>query len=190
MAAAKFLELVRTDDRRPGTLSLLGGGLQMRVMLQESVDVARPLEAVWGHFLGDGSWFAPFATAAEEDGEASLFSCRAIMGRRASSQGPSVSLGPPHNRGEAIVVPLSWRSAALPGLFPVLDGDLVVSSVTAERCRITLEASYLPFGELGRQLDKALLNRVASSTARAFLDHVADSLEANAQVIELMPKWT
>ena len=25
MAAAKFLELVRTDDRRPGTLSLLGG---------------------------------------------------------------------------------------------------------------------------------------------------------------------
>ena len=190
MAAAKFLELVRTDDRRPVPCPCRRGGLQMRVMLQESVDVARPLEAVWGHFLGDGSWFAPLATAAEEDGEALYFR---VGPSWAGGQARKVlvSLGPPHNRGEAIVVPLSWRSAALPGLFPVLDGDLVVSSVTAERCRITLEASYVPpFGELGRQLDRALLNRVASSTARAFLDRVADSLEANAQVIELMPKWT
>jgi hypothetical protein len=162
----------------------------MRVLLQESVDVGRPLEEIWGRFLGDGSWFAPLATAAEEDGEALYFR---VGPSWAGGQARKVlvTLGQPHNRDEAIVVPISWRSAASSGLFPVLDGDLVVASVNAERCRITLQASYVPpFGELGRQLDKALLNRVASSTARAFLDRVADSLEGNAQVIELIPKWT
>ena len=162
----------------------------MRILLEESVDVARPLEAIWGRFRGDGSWFAPLATAAEEDGEA-LYLRVGPSWAGGQARKVIVLLGPPHNRGEAIVVPISWRSAALPGLFPILDGDLVVASIDEQRCRITLEASYEPpFGEVGRQLDKALLHRVATSTARAFLDRVADSLEENRPVIDLTPGWT
>jgi hypothetical protein len=152
----------------------------MRVFLEESVEVARPLEAVWGRFLGDGSWFAPLATAAEEDGEALYFRVGPSLAGGQVARKVRVILGPPHNRGEAIVVPLSWQANALPGLFPVLDGDLVVAAIDAERCRVTLTGSYEPpLGEVGRQLDRALLHRVAHSTVRAFLDRVAASLEAD-----------
>jgi hypothetical protein len=80
----------------------------------------------------------------------------------------------------AIVVPLSWEANSLPGLFPVLDGEMEVASIDAEHCRLTLTASYTPpLGEVGRQLDQLLLHGVASSTALAFLDRVADGLEAS-----------
>jgi hypothetical protein len=89
-----------------------------------------------------------------------------------------VNLGVPHERGEALVVPLAWRSSELPGLFPVLDGDLELAPVDPDQCRLTLSASYVPpFGELGRQLDRAVLHRVARSTARSFVARVAASLE-------------
>ena len=42
----------------------------MRVFLKESVDVSRPLEAIWERFVGEPDWFSRFATEAEEDGEA------------------------------------------------------------------------------------------------------------------------
>jgi hypothetical protein len=152
----------------------------MRVFLEESVDVSRSLEAVWGRFLGDGSWFAPFATAAEEDGEALYFRAGPSWSGGQAARKVRVTLGSPRNRGMAIVVPISWKASTLPGLFPVLDGDLEVASIDAERCRVTLTGTYEPpLGELGRQLDRALLHRVAHSTVRAFLDQVADSLEAD-----------
>ena len=37
---------------------------KVRTLLKESVDVARPLDAVSVYFLGDGSWFASLAMAA------------------------------------------------------------------------------------------------------------------------------
>ena len=158
----------------------------MRVLLEESVDVARPLEAVWGRFIDGESWSAPLATGAEEDGEALYFRIGSSWAGARLAREVQVTLGPPHNRGSAIVVPLSWRATASPGLFPVLDGDLVVASVDATRCRLTLIASYVPpCGEVGRQLDRALLSRVGISTVRAFLDRVADSLEKDASVRDL-----
>ena len=89
-----------------------------------------------------------------------------------------VTLGPPHERAQAVVVPLSWKSIDHPGLFPVLDGDIELSELDENRCRVALAASYVPpLGELGRQLDRALLHRVARSTARSFLAQVAAGLE-------------
>jgi len=109
---------------------------------------------------------------------------------RSDARKVRVTLGPPHNRGDAIVVPLSWKSSALPDLFPVLDGELEVAPLDPERCRVTLTASYVPpLGEVGRQLDHALFHRVAHSTVRAFLDRVADSLEENASVRDLRLGW-
>jgi len=46
------------------------GAEPMRVFLKESVDVSRPLEAIWERFVGEPDWFSRFATEAEEDGEA------------------------------------------------------------------------------------------------------------------------
>ena len=126
--------------------------------------------------IGKPDWFSRFATEAEEDGEAPYYF-------RAGPGGPMthkvrVTLGSPHNRGMAIVVPLSWEASNLPGLFPVLDGEMEVASIDDRRCRVTLSASYTPpLGEVGRQLDRLFLHGLASSTARSFLDRVADGLE-------------
>ena len=52
----------------------------MRVFLKESVVVPRPLEAIWGRFIGGADWFARFATEAVEDSEA-LYSGSARRGQ-------------------------------------------------------------------------------------------------------------
>jgi hypothetical protein len=102
-----------------------------------------------------------------------------------------VTLGASYERDDAIVVPISWRSSTLSGLFPVFDGNLEVTPLDEHHCRVGLIASYLPpLGELGRQLDQVLLHRIADSTALAFLDRVADSLESNPPVKDLRPGWS
>jgi hypothetical protein len=160
----------------------------MRVYLKESVDVSRPLEAVWGRFIGEADWFARFAAEAEEDEGALYFR---VGPRRSVTHKVRVTLGSPHNHGMAIVVPLAWEATSFPRLFPVLDGEMEVASIDHKRCRVTLSASYTPpLGEVGRQLDQLLLHGVASSTARAFLDRVADGLEENPKDIDRSRRWT
>ncbi|MGO9581736.1 MAG: hypothetical protein ACLP36_02915 [Acidimicrobiales bacterium] len=158
----------------------------MRFFLEDFADVSRPFEEVRGRFMGDGSWFAPLASAAEEEGEALYFRIGPSWASGRAARKVRVTLGPPHDRGDALVIPLSWRSSELPGLFPVLDGDMELAPLDSDRCRVTLSASYVPpFGELGRQLDRALLHRVARSTARSFLARVVESLERNGSVHDL-----
>ena len=127
--------------------------------------------------MAAGSPLSP--TAAEEDGEELYFRIGPWASGRVARK-VVVSLGLAHERGSALVVPLSWKSSELPVLFPVLDGDIEVAPLGEERCRLTLAASYVPpLGEFGRRLDRAVLHRVARSTVRSFLTRVAKSLEAD-----------
>jgi hypothetical protein len=150
----------------------------MRFFLEDFADVSRPFEAVKDRLVGDGRWFAPLASAAEKDGEALYFRIGPSWANGRMAREVRVSLGPPRKRGDALVVPLSWESSGLRGFFPVLDGDVELAPLDPDRCRVTLSATYVPpFGELGRQLDRAVLHRVARSTVRSFLARVAGSLE-------------
>ena len=152
----------------------------MRFFLEDFADVSRPFAEVRGRFMGDGKWFAPLASAAEEDGEALYFRIGPTWASGRAARKARVTLGPPHDHGDALVVPLSWQSSELPGLFPVLDGDIELAPLDSERCRVTLSASYVPpLGELGGKLDRAVLHRVARSTARSFLSRVRASLEGD-----------
>jgi hypothetical protein len=163
---------------------------RVRVFLRESVDVSRPLEAIWPRFVGDPDWFARFATEAEEDGEGLYFRVGPSWSGGQVTRTVRVTLGAPHRRGASIVVPLSWEASRSPSLFPVLDGELEVASIDVKRSRVTLSAAYAPpLGEVGRQLDKLLLHGIASSTARAFLDRVADGLEETAVIRNLTLSW-
>ncbi|HMK97435.1 MAG TPA: hypothetical protein VK425_07805, partial [Acidimicrobiales bacterium] len=75
---------------------------------------------------------------------------------------------------------IKWQAAERPALFPVLEGDLELVPLGADRSRLILSASYVPpLGELGRRLDRAVLHRVAESTVRSFLRRLASSLEAD-----------
>ena len=150
----------------------------MRLFLQESTDAPRSLAVARARLVGDEGWFAALASAAEQDGEALYLRLGPTWVSGRAARKVRVTLGVPHERGQALVVPLAWRSSDLPGLFPVLDGDLELAPIELDSCRLTLSASYVPpFGELGRQLDRAVLHRVARSTARSFLSRVAASLE-------------
>ena len=89
-----------------------------------------------------------------------------------------VTLGQPRDRGDALVVPLAWDPSGFARFLPGLEGDVELAPLGPSQCRLTLSCSYVPpFGELGRQLDRALLHRVAQSTLRSFLARVARSIE-------------
>jgi len=146
-------------------------------LVQDFADVDRPLESVCGRFVGDGCWLAPIADAAHEEGESLRVRIGPAWSAGRVSREVRVHLGPPHRRGDALVVPISWEAVGLRSLFPMLDGDVELAPLGAGRCRLTLSASYVPpLGELGARLDQALLHRVAASTVRAFVSRIATSL--------------
>lgn len=157
-------------------------GPRKRVLfLQDFVDVNRPLGAVRGRFLPGGDWLAPLASAAEEDGQALRLRIGPSWAAGQVTREVRVTLGSPRERGDALVVPFAWEATGLRTLFPLLEGDLELAPLGAERVRLTLTATYVPpLGELGARLDQALFHRVAVSTVRSLLDRVAASLDGTA----------
>jgi len=155
--------------------------LRSAIFLEDFADIARPIEAVRGYFVGDGQWLAPLASAAEEDGEALHLRVGPGWAPPRVAREVLVMLGSPHDRGAALVVPIAWEPSGLPALFPSLEGDIALAPRGPDRCRLTLSASYVPpLGELGRRLDRVLLHRVARSTVRSFLNRVAGSLDGES----------
>lgn len=151
----------------------------MRLFLEEVTEIALCFEEVRARLSGDGSWLSPLASAAQEEGESIIVRVGPSWASGLAARKVRVTLGPPHDRGSAVVVPVSWRSSEHPGLFPVLDGDIELSALGPEACRLSLAASYEPpFGEIGARLDRALMHRVARSTVSSFLTRVAALLEA------------
>jgi hypothetical protein len=151
------------------------------IFILDFIDVPLPLATIQGCFAYAEKWLTDSASAAEGDGEALCLQIGPTWAGGLVSREVEVTLGPTRERGEALVIQVDWRATGLVGAFPVLNGDLELAPIGAQRCRLTLAASYLPpFGEIGRTLDRVLLHHVAQSTVRSFLARVASSLEAAA----------
>ncbi len=73
---------------------------------------------------------------------------------------------------------LRWEVPGLGGgLFPVLDADLVLTSVAEDTTLLTLAGTYRPpLGGLGAGIDRLILHRVAEATIRNFLKRVAEAI--------------
>lgn len=83
-----------------------------------------------------------------------------------------VELGPIERLDGSLAVGISWRSASMAPLFPVLAGRL---TITAER--VTLDGWYAPpGGKVGLALDRVLLGVAARRTARWFLEQLAEAV--------------
>ena len=81
-------------------------------------------------------------------------------------------------RGEHAIVHLSWQSRFSPQLFPVMEADLGLRSVSAQSTEIVLTGEYRPPGGLvGLLADRLVGGRVALSTAEAFLEDLAAAIE-------------
>jgi hypothetical protein len=152
--------------------------VRQTIFLEDYVDVPLRPAAIEASFVGGGSWLAPFANSAENEGETLRMRLGPTWGRGRIAREVCVRIRGRRYRGEASVISLAWEDAQRPGLFPVLDGDLELTPLGADGCRLTLSATYTPpLGDLGADLDRALLHHVAQSTVRSFLRQVATSLE-------------
>jgi hypothetical protein len=72
-----------------------------------------------------------------------------------------------------IRITVSWVATGASGLFPRLDGELVVSEVGSELTQIVFRGSYdPPLGGVGEAVDRVLLHRLAEATVKRFVDAV------------------
>ncbi len=89
---------------------------------------------------------------------------------------------PVYRDGE-MTVGVRWEAIGVAGgLFPVLDAIIKLSGEGEQGTRVVLTAAYRPpFGELGAELDRLLLRKVATRTIRTFLARVASALQGTPE---------
>jgi hypothetical protein len=89
-------------------------------------------------------------------------------------------VGPLINGPGSLSVPLHWKGADHPSLFPVMDGELRIRDLDEHRIDLRLVGEYAPpLGALGAAADAAVGHRVAEKSLRAFLAAVAERLETS-----------
>jgi hypothetical protein len=91
----------------------------------------------------------------------------------------AVQFGKLEIRGDSARLPLRWQATGSVGggLFPVLDADLGLAALGHHATMLSLAGSYrAPLGEAGAVLGRVVLQRVATTTIRAFVRCVADAI--------------
>ena len=72
------------------------------------------------------------------------------------------------------MIPITWRSVGIDGLFPVVEADLQVAPMGPELTQLSINARYTPpLGPIGTIVDRALMHRLAEAVIRDFLHRVA-----------------
>lgn len=76
------------------------------------------------------------------------------------------------------VLTLRWEATGpTGGLFPALDADITLTPAGNGQSRLTLDGAYRPpFAALGAGLDKLVLHRVATPTAKSLLNQLAAAI--------------
>jgi hypothetical protein len=101
------------------------------------------------------------------------------IGGGAITRRVEAAVGPLDSRPASLQVPLQWKAAEHPNLFPVMDGELHVSDADGNHVELRLTGEYRsPMGALGAVGDALAGRRVAENSLRGFLAAVAERLEA------------
>jgi hypothetical protein len=80
---------------------------------------------------------------------------------------------------EQLRVPLHWKAAEHPNLFPVMDAELHISDVNGNQIELRLVGEYhTPLGAIGAAADAIAGHRVAEKSLHGFLIEVANRLQA------------
>jgi hypothetical protein len=96
----------------------------------------------------------------------------------------SIEVGAPVRSSARTWIPISWQATGPSGLFPVLEGDLEIASLGAERTQLAFSARYRPpLGPIGRTANRALLSRVAEATIKDFVDRIAERLDGQIALV-------
>jgi hypothetical protein len=90
------------------------------------------------------------------------------------------AVGPMINGHGTLRVPLRWKAAEHPNLFPVMEADLHVSDVDGDHIEVRLVGSYTaPLGVVGAVDDAVAGRRVAEQSVHDYLIDVTQRLETN-----------
>ena len=127
--------------------------------------------------LTSGGTLAAGSQAAYEEGLAALIRVGPLGDLPGTTKLVRVLMLDPIDRDGTLSVGLRWEATGVAGgLFPVLDGDIVLSPGRAGT-RLALIGVYRPpLGRAGAWLDTAILHKVAAATINALLHSIADAL--------------
>jgi hypothetical protein len=111
--------------------------------------------------------------------KAPLEELRFEIGGGAVTRRVRAEIGPMVSEPSTMSVPLRWRAAEHPKLFPVMEGELRISNVEGHEIELRLVGEFLsPLGVVGAVADALAGRRVAEKSLRRFLAEVATRLRA------------
>src|SRR6266496_1328105 len=128
--------------------------------------------------LTHGGWLSDASDEAYAEGLAGLVK----VGPRCDVPGAAklvrVLLLEPVERDGSLTLSLRWEATGVMGrLFPVLDANIILIPAGENQSQLALAGAYRPpFAAVGEGLDRVLLHRVASATARSLLRRIAETI--------------
>ncbi len=155
------------------------------VFIRYYVELAHPMPNLERSLLqAPSSWLPNLAENADVRGQRLLTEVGFPMDGHRIVKRISIGLGDPVRSSARTWIPISWQATGPSGLFPVLDGDLELATLGAERTQLAFSARYRPpLGLIGRMVDRALLSRVAEATIKDFVDRIAERLDAQMALV-------
>src|SRR5215831_1280206 len=140
--------------------------------------------------LTHGGWLSDVSGEAYAEGVAGLVRVGPFGEVAGASKLVRVLLLEPVERDGSLTLSLRWEATGVMGrLFPVLDANIVLVPAGENTSQLTLAGAYRPpFAAVGQGLDRVLLHRAASATARSLLGRIADTIApARVAVTEPSP---
>lgn len=118
-----------------------------------------------------GPDLAAFAASAAGDAEPILMRA-GVAGVRKQV---AVQALEPSYRPDRVVIAMRWVATGVTGeLFPTLDGNLELRSLTDDTTEVSLVGSYRPpLGRAGEVIDQLVMRRVARRTLQSFVARLA-----------------
>lgn len=154
------------------------------MLIQDFVYVDAPIDVVRRRLeAGADVWLTPLAARAGAGWQTQRIRIGPAGDIPLLSRVTRVRVGRLDERGETLIVPITWQADSLSAAFPVLHADLEVVALSESATQLTLMGRYdPPLGALGQRLDRLLLHRIAQASVRAFLEGVGAALEAPLRV--------
>ena len=144
------------------------------MFVQHSVHIDRPIEGCTTTLArGPKRWFPRL-------GDKNQYAIGPRIAGLPIRKRVSVETGEPVTTGDWTGMPLMWKASFPERLFPVMEGKVELAPVDGLTTRLTVSGMYQPpLGRVGRQLDEALMHRVAESTVKELAESIAERLEGS-----------
>jgi hypothetical protein len=128
--------------------------------------------------LTHGGWLSDASGGAFREGLAGLVKVGPLGDMPGASKLVRVLMLEPVERDGSLTLSLRWEATGAMGrLFPVLDANIILIPAGENQSQLALAGAYRPpFAAAGEGLDRVLLHRVASATARSLLRRIAETI--------------